>query len=395
MRKRARAQAQDAAQPQPAGKLHPPLSDHDILQDLVHQTTLNARQSAQDGRRQESSVLSQTVPPSRSGAAAGQGTPAGAATGQAQPANTFIRREQVQEQGQPGQMPGTVRTGTAGSGAGQPEQAGQETAQETADRESFFGPPSLIRTICARLRCLGLVCAGVLVFFLSLFAVYRLSIWLYHWIHTSPMFITRHIDISGNVRLNRDMILHLGGLHEGVNAFSVSVAGVERRLRATPWVEDVSVQRVLPDRFVIRVQERMPSFWIRRENRLYYANDRGEIIAPVESSNFMSLPILSIEPGCEEAIPYLARLMKDLRSGILPVEAGAIATVDVTPSRGVELYLEDREMRLSLAPDDWEGNLRRLGVTIGDLARRRELSSVQEVRAAQGSVWVVLRRTTQ
>ena len=87
--------------------------------------------------------------------------------------------------------------------------------------------------------------------------------------------------------------------------------------------------------------------------------------------------------------------MRDIRSGILPVEAGAIATVDVSPSRGVELYLEDREMRLSLAPDDWDGNLLRLGATIGDLARRRELSSVQEVRASQNSVWVVLRRPVE
>ena len=71
---------------------------------------------------------------------------------------------------------------------------------------------------------------------------------------------------------------------------------------------------------------------------------------------------------------------------------GAIATVDVSPSKGVEIYLEDREMRLSLAPDDWEGNLSRLGVAIGDLARRRELGMVQEARAADGSVWVSLRQ---
>ena len=158
------------------------------------------------------------------------------------------------------------------------------------------------------------------------------------------------------------------------------------------WVEDVSVKRLLPDRFVIKIRERMPSFWVRHDDRLYYANDRGEIIAQVESDNFMSLPMLTIEPGGEDAIPYLSRLMKDMRSGALPIEVGAIATVDVSPSKGVEIYLEDREMRLSLAPDDWEGNLSRLGVAIGDLARRRELGMVQEARAADGSVWVSLRQ---
>ena len=218
------------------------------------------------------------------------------------------------------------------------------------------------------------------------------SVWIYDAVLTSDTFITRHIDVSGNVRLTRDMILRLGGLHEGENSFAVSISDVERRLRSTPWVEDVSVKRLLPDRFVIKIRERMPSFWVRHDDRLYYANDRGEIIAQVESDNFMSLPMLTIEPGGEDAIPYLSRLMKDMRSGALPIEVGAIATVDVSPSKGVEIYLEDREMRLSLAPDDWEGNLSRLGVAIGDLARRRELGMVQEARAADGSVWVSLRQ---
>lgn len=225
--------------------------------------------------------------------------------------------------------------------------------------------------------------------------VYRGSLWLYDEALTSDFFVTRHIDVTGNVRLTRDMILRIGGISEGENSFAVNISEVERRLRATPWVADVSVKRLLPDRFVIRVTERMPSFWIRVDGRLFYANDAGDPIAPVESENFMSLPLLTIEPGGEDAVPYLARLMRDMHSGILPVESGTIATIDVSPSRGVEIYLEDREMRLSLAPDDWEGNLARLGVAIGDLARRRELGRVQEVRAADGSVWVLMRQLAQ
>lgn len=246
------------------------------------------------------------------------------------------------------------------------------------------------------LRRFGRKISGVLIAALITVCVLLLllkgSVWIYDAVLTSDTFTTRHIDVSGNVRLTRDMILRLGGLHEGENSFAVSISDVERRLRSTPWVEDVSVKRLLPDRFVIKIGERMPSFWVRHDDRLYYANDRGEIIAQVESDNFMSLPMLTIEPGGEDAIPYLSRLMKDMRSGALPIEVGAIATVDVSPSKGVEIYLEDREMRLSLAPDDWEGNLSRLGVAIGDLARRRELGMVQEARAADGSVWVSLRQ---
>lgn len=47
-------------------------------------------------------------------------------------------------------------------------------------------------------------------------------------------------------------------------------------------------------------------------------------------------------------------------------------------------------MRLSIATDDWTGNLARIGLTLGDLARRHELKNVREVRSVNGSVWVTL-----
>ena len=72
------------------------------------------------------------------------------------------------------------------------------------------------------------------------------------------------------------------------------------------------------------------------------------------------------------------------------MEAGAIASITVSPARGIEIYLGDREMRLSIATDDWAGNLARIGLTLGDLARRHELKNVREVRSVNGSVWVTL-----
>lgn len=216
------------------------------------------------------------------------------------------------------------------------------------------------------------------------------SIWLYGKATTSDFFATRHIDVAGNVRLSREVVLQYGGLKEGENSLAVSIAEVERRLRATPWVEEVSVKRLLPDRFVIKIRERMPTFWVHRDGVLYYANESGELIAPVESRNFLSLPTLTVEAGAEDDVAYLPRFMKDLHAGSLPVEAGAIASVTVSPARGIEIYLEDREMRLSIATDDWTGNLARIGLTLGDLARRHELRNVREVRSVNGSVWVTL-----
>lgn len=223
----------------------------------------------------------------------------------------------------------------------------------------------------------------------ALAGVGAISLWLYGKAVTSDFFTTRHIDIAGNTRLTREMVLQYGGLSEGDNSLGISIADVERNLRDTPWVEEVSVKRLLPDRFIIKLRERMPSFWVHKDGTLYYANELGEIIAPVESKNFLSLPTLRILPGGEEYRPYLGRLLEAIRKGALPMESGAIAQITLGPSQGVEIYLEDREMRLSIATDDWEGNISRLGVALGDLARRRELGNAREARAVDGNVWII------
>lgn len=252
----------------------------------------------------------------------------------------------------------------------------------TGKKPRFISVKS-IAAVAVALAGLGAIVAGV----------GAISLWLYGKAVTSDFFTTRHIDVTGNTRLSRDMVLQYGGLSEGDNCLAISIADVERNLRDTPWVEEVSVKRLLPDRFVIKLRERMPSFWVRKDGSLYYANERGEIIAPVESRNFLSLPTLSIEAGGESAIPCLERLLRDIRNGSLPIEAGAVAQVKLSPGGGVEIFLEDREMRLSIATDDWEGNLARLGLALTDLARRRELGSAREVRAVDGSVWVMRNAT--
>ncbi|GFH62486.1 MAG: cell division protein FtsQ [Candidatus Desulfovibrio kirbyi] len=226
-------------------------------------------------------------------------------------------------------------------------------------------------------------------------SVCAVTLWLYNKAVTSEFFVTKHVDVTGNVRLSRDMVLQYCGIKVGDNSLAVSIINAEQNLLRTPWVEEVSVKRLLPDRFVIRLKERLPSFWIYKDDVLYYANEAGEAIAPVESGNFLSLPTLAVETGAEDATPYLTRLIRDMHSGVLPVEFGAIASVTASAGRGIEIYMADRELRLSVAVDDWDSNLTRLGTALGDLAGRHELKDVREVRAANGDVWVILNKPAQ
>ncbi|MCL1985648.1 MAG: FtsQ-type POTRA domain-containing protein [Betaproteobacteria bacterium] len=215
------------------------------------------------------------------------------------------------------------------------------------------------------------------------------SLHIYRYATNSPFFATKTVNITGNVRLQRDTVLDLTGVHPGDNSLAVSIAGMEKSISQSPWVEEVSVKRILPDRFDIRLKERSPWFWVRQEGLLYYADEFGRPIAPVESANFMSLPALEIQTGAEDLLPNVKKYVAELKGNAIPVDYAAISWIRLSPGKGVEVYVESRDIHLSIAPVDWSANVNRLGVVLGDLARRNELSLVREVRAADGNVWVI------
>lgn len=207
---------------------------------------------------------------------------------------------------------------------------------------------------------------------------------------TSSIFTTKTIEIEGNVRLPRELVLQYAGIIEGQNSLAVNISNVEQNLRRTPWVEAVSVERRLPDKFIIKIKERMPSYWVHKDGVLYYANEQGEIIAPVESKNFLSLPTINIEPGAEDFRIYLAKFKEAVKSGELPFDMSAISQISLSLSKGLEVFLEDREIWISFDPTDWQTNINRIKLVFNDLIRRREMKNVREMRVIDGNVWVVL-----
>jgi len=131
------------------------------------------------------------------------------------------------------------------------------------------------------------------------------SLHLYRYATSNPIFATKTVNIAGNVRLQRDEVLELSGVHLGENSLAVSIAGMEKAISLNPWIEEVAVKRVLPDRFDIRLRERSPWFWVQNGDLLFYADEQGRPIAPVESSNFLSLPTLDIQAGAEDLAPNM------------------------------------------------------------------------------------------
>jgi cell division protein FtsQ len=201
-------------------------------------------------------------------------------------------------------------------------------------------------------------------------------------------FALKTLEIYGNSRLDSREILKTVDLEEGANTLALSIDAVEKALAGHPWVEEASVKRVLPDRLIITVKEKSPVFRIMHEGAPYYADRRGNGIAPAAAGDEAPLPMLEVEPGAGWMRGLLPDLVKSLHDSHVLQGAGRITQIRLSASRGLELVADGTGPVFSIDIEDWLSNLRRLGRVLADLSRRGELAGTGVIRVQGANVWV-------
>jgi cell division septal protein FtsQ len=79
---------------------------------------------------------------------------------------------------------------------------------------------------------------------------------------SNPDYAIKTIDVSTDGNLTREAVLRAAGISEGENIFAIDLPKVRAGLAALPEVEDSRVQRILPNKFMISIQERRPVAWV-------------------------------------------------------------------------------------------------------------------------------------
>lgn len=69
---------------------------------------------------------------------------------------------------------------------------------------------------------------------------------------------------------------------KGRNIWLLELDFVARRLRAHPWVENVDLRKVLPHSLQLRVLERRAVALLNENQQLYYLDEHGAVIAPID-----------------------------------------------------------------------------------------------------------------
>ena len=224
---------------------------------------------------------------------------------------------------------------------------------------------------------------------ISFYAV-KFSIDIYDRVISSDYFLINNIDISGNNNVTDEEILAAAGVAVGQNNISVSIEDVEAALEKNPWMERVSVKRVLPDILEIIVQERVPKFWILENGVMCYADQYGQAIVPVGNVPTQSLPVLEIETGGEIFCTRLPEMLSVFDRSGLPLSVQSASWLRLTRAGGLEIFLEDSNLHLGLGAEYFSNNLVRLSPVLRDLNRRGELPRARRISAYGSQVFVKL-----
>jgi len=94
----------------------------------------------------------------------------------------------------------------------------------------------------------------------------------------SPIFNIEKIDVIGNEKIDESTIISLSGELEGRNIFKISKKKVINNIKDNPYIDSVTIKRILPGRLQINVSERKTAYQVKVINSYIYINYQGYIL---------------------------------------------------------------------------------------------------------------------
>lgn len=210
----------------------------------------------------------------------------------------------------------------------------------------------------------------------------------YRYVTSHPYFELEEIHVNGNNKLSYGNILASGDVKLGLNCLDMNVSEVEEKLSANPWIESTIVRREFPNQLRIDVVEKVPMFWLRQGEGLYFADATGTVIAPMHPGEYSSLPVLDIAEGITDGPAVLQGLLKKIQNKETPFTQSQAAWIRLTSAHEVEIFLDGQDLTVRMSMDRWEVQLDRLKIVWRDLMRRDEFKNAAIIAASGEKIWV-------
>ena len=203
-----------------------------------------------------------------------------------------------------------------------------------------------------------------------------------HYLHASPKFAIEQIEVQGNQRLTRDVIIEAAGLKVGQNVFDVSPDEVKRRLLELPWLESAEVHRRLPDKYQLQVRERRAAALLATPE-LQLVSEDGVVFKPLAAGDPYDLPVITgisaVQLNADKraaagALVSAVALLHDYQdAGLWRREI--IAEVHVDSDGSLSLYIGKDPTQVRLGKPPFRQKLERLREVITMLSSQQTRAS--------------------
>jgi cell division protein FtsQ len=177
----------------------------------------------------------------------------------------------------------------------------------------------------------------------------------------APALQVARVTVRGNERLSTGEVRAIVDGLKGQNILTVELAEWRRRLMASPWVEDVTLRRMLPSRVDVAIRERRPLGIGRVAGTLYLVDAHGVVIDEYGPKyGDFDLPIidgLSGKPLAEGSAVdegrtlLAARVITALQAR--PDLARRVSQIDVTDAHDAVVILEGDTAMLRLGEQEF------------------------------------------
>jgi cell division protein FtsQ len=197
-----------------------------------------------------------------------------------------------------------------------------------------------------------------------------------------PLFRVREVEVEGSRKVPRETILSLIELEGMPNLFTLRLREVAKRLELHPWIEQVKMRKVFPNKIWIQIEERKPIAILQLEE-LYYIDTKGVIFSPVGDRDKYNYPFLTgltrqaLEKDPVEAKHLIMKALEFLRivnkeKVFSPEE---ISEIHMEKVFGIQYFTKTEGVEVRMGWEHFGEKLRRLSIIWSDL-RKRGLSVV-------------------
>jgi cell division protein FtsQ len=199
----------------------------------------------------------------------------------------------------------------------------------------------------------------------------------------SPALRVQRIEVAGGEHVGGEQVTAASGVETGTHLLSLSTFQISARLQRIPWVATAHVERIIPSKLRIRIEERTPAAVLFLPDQSYLVDEEGVVLeagseGPVK---IFDLPADEVIPGARIHLAQYRDALAVARSLDPKVQARVVA-VRAPAADGITLELDDGGVVLFGSADALEEKNYALTALLDEAASKQRRVASIDVRVA-------------